>query len=66
VKSRRDNLRIGGGDVTSEIKRIKKNVTYRIVTIDGEDYLMDTGAPFWKGVFPYSFWLFSHLGYKLR
>jgi len=54
-----------GGDMTSEIKRIKKNLTYRIVTIDGENYLMDTGAPFWKGLFPYSFWLFPHPAYKL-
>jgi len=51
--------------MTSEIKRIKKNLTYRIVTIDGEHYLMDTGRPFWKGLFPYSFWVFSHPGYKL-
>jgi uncharacterized membrane protein (TIGR01218 family) len=50
----------------SEIKRIKKNLTYRIVTIDGEHYLMDTGSPFWKGLFPYSFWLFSHPAYKLQ
>ncbi|MCR6109797.1 DUF443 family protein [Bacillus sp. A301a_S52] len=52
--------------MTSEIKRIKKNLTYRIVTIDGEHYLMDTGTPFWKGLFPYSFWLFSHPAYKLH
>ncbi|UTR13809.1 DUF443 domain-containing protein [Salipaludibacillus sp. LMS25] len=51
--------------MTSEIKRIRKNMTYRIVTIDGEHYLMDTGTPVWKGLFPYSFWLFSHPGYKL-
>jgi uncharacterized membrane protein (TIGR01218 family) len=51
--------------MTSEIKRIKKNLTYRIVTIDGEHYLMDTGTPFWKGLFPYSFWLFPHPAYKL-
>ncbi|RKL67273.1 hypothetical protein CR203_12255 [Salipaludibacillus neizhouensis] len=51
--------------MTSEIKKIKKNMTYHIVTIDGEHYLMDTGAPFWKGLFPYSFWLFSHPGYKV-
>ncbi|MCR6105706.1 DUF443 family protein [Salipaludibacillus agaradhaerens] len=50
----------------SEIKRIKKNLTYRIVTIDGEHYLMDTGTPFWKGLFPYSYWLFSHPAYKLQ
>ncbi|MCR6097465.1 DUF443 family protein [Salipaludibacillus agaradhaerens] len=48
----------------SDIKRIKKNLTYRIVTIDGEHYLMDTGTPFWKGLFPYSFWLFPHTVYK--
>ncbi|UTR13815.1 DUF443 domain-containing protein [Salipaludibacillus sp. LMS25] len=35
------------------------------MTIDGEHYLMDTGRPFWKGLFPYSFWLFPHPGYKL-
>jgi len=52
--------------MTSEIKRIKKNLTYCIVMIDGERYLMDAGRPFWKGVFPYSFWLFSHPGYKLQ
>ncbi|UTR13812.1 DUF443 domain-containing protein [Salipaludibacillus sp. LMS25] len=52
--------------MTSEIKRIKKNLTYRIVTIDGEEYVMDTGAPVWKGLLPYSFWLFSHPGYKLQ
>jgi uncharacterized membrane protein (TIGR01218 family) len=55
-----------GEIMTSEIKRIKKNLTYRIVTIDGDHYLMDTGRPFWKGLFPYSFWLFSHPAYKLH
>jgi uncharacterized membrane protein (TIGR01218 family) len=54
-----------GEIMTSEIKRIKKNLTYCIVTIDGERYLMDTGRPFWKGLIPYSFWLFPHPSYKL-
>ncbi|UJW56915.1 DUF443 family protein [Bacillus sp. A116_S68] len=52
--------------MASEIKKIKKNLTYRIVTIDGDHYLMDTGRPFWKGLLLYSFWLFPHSAYRLH
>nr|WP_269409914.1 DUF443 family protein [Lentibacillus daqui] len=42
-----------------------KNLRYRILTIDGEGYILDTGSSFWKIVFPLFFWMFPNAVFKV-
>ncbi|MCR6105712.1 DUF443 family protein [Salipaludibacillus agaradhaerens] len=45
--------------MSSEITWVKKKLRYRVVTINGDHYLIDIGYPFWKGLLPYSFCFIS-------
>ncbi|UJW56914.1 DUF443 family protein [Bacillus sp. A116_S68] len=45
---------------------MKKKLRYRVVTIKGDHYLIDTGYPFWKGLLPYSFWLFPQTSFRFK
>ncbi|UTR13824.1 DUF443 domain-containing protein [Salipaludibacillus sp. LMS25] len=45
---------------------VKKKLRYRVVTINGDHYLIDIGYPFWKGLLPYGFWLFPQTGFRLK
>ncbi|MGY0691197.1 DUF443 family protein [Virgibacillus sp. FSP13] len=42
-----------------------KNLRYRILTIDGEQYIMDMGHSFWKIIFPFFFWMFPNRVYRV-
>ncbi|PAE17916.1 hypothetical protein CHH91_02265 [Virgibacillus sp. 7505] len=48
-----------------EIKRVKGNLRYRILTIDKEYFLIDTGAHLWMRLLPYLFWILRNPGYKI-
>jgi len=50
--------------MTSEIKIVRKKLRYRVVTINGDHYLIDIGYPFWQGLLPYGFWLFPQTGFR--
>ncbi|WP_366248095.1 DUF443 family protein [Terribacillus aidingensis] len=48
-----------------EIRRLKGNLRYRILNINEDYYLIDTGASPWKAISPFLFLLFSNPGYKI-
>ncbi|MCR6105709.1 DUF443 family protein [Salipaludibacillus agaradhaerens] len=52
--------------MTSEIKKVEKNIRYRMVEIGGESYLLDVTGSFWKVLFPFAFWLFPTHLFKVR
>lgn len=49
-----------------EIRRLKGNLRYRVLNINEDYYLIDTGYSPWKAISPFFFWLFSNPGYKLN
>ncbi|WP_040981887.1 DUF443 family protein [Oceanobacillus jeddahense] len=40
-----------------EVQRLAKNIRYRILIINGEQYILDMERSFWKIIFPLLFWL---------
>lgn len=48
-----------------KVKRIKKNLRYRILTINNENYILDIGQSFWKFLFPAFAWIFPYTVYKV-
>ncbi|CDQ38555.1 hypothetical protein M948_05025 [Virgibacillus sp. CM-4] len=49
-----------------EIQRVNKNIRYRILSINNNDYyLVDMGQSLWKILFPFLFWIFPHTVYKI-
>ncbi|WP_102707839.1 DUF443 family protein [Terribacillus saccharophilus] len=48
-----------------EIRRLKGNLRYRILNINEDYYLIDTGSSPWKALAPLLFWIFSNPGYKI-
>jgi uncharacterized membrane protein (TIGR01218 family) len=48
-----------------EIRRLKGNLRYRILNINEDYYLIDTGASPWKAIAPFFFLLFRNPGYKI-
>ncbi|WP_269409911.1 DUF443 family protein [Lentibacillus daqui] len=43
-----------------------KNIRYRILTINGEDYIMDMGRSLWKIIFPFFYWMLPNPVYKVN
>lgn len=62
LSSRRENDNI----MKCKVQRVSKNLRYRILTIEGEDYILDMGRSFWKMVFPFFFWIFPNFVYKVN
>ncbi|MFP7492924.1 DUF443 family protein [Terribacillus saccharophilus] len=48
-----------------EIRRLKGNLRYRILNINEDYYLIDTGSSPWKAIFPFLFLIFRNPGYKI-
>lgn len=48
-----------------KIRNLVKNPRYRLLHIDGDDYIIDMGGPIWKTLFPYFFWIFPNTVYKV-
>lgn len=42
------------------------NPRYRILTIGEEIYILDMGKSFWKVLFPFTFWIFTNVVYKVN
>ncbi|WP_077596333.1 DUF443 family protein [Oceanobacillus kimchii] len=40
-----------------EVQHLDKNIRYRILIINGEQYILDMERSFWKIIFPFLFWL---------
>src|SRR5699024_4709822 len=49
-----------------KVKRIKKNLRYRILTINDENYILDMGQSFWRFLIPAFAWIFPHTVYKVN
>ncbi|MEN1967643.1 DUF443 family protein [Lentibacillus sp. N15] len=43
-----------------------KNIRYRILTIENEEYIMDMGRALWKILFPFFYWMFPSPVYKVK
>lgn len=52
--------------MTGKVQHLANNERYRLLTIDGETYIMDIESPFWKVVFPFFFWLFPNRIFKVE
>ncbi|MFD1414127.1 DUF443 family protein [Oceanobacillus jeddahense] len=49
------------------VRRTAKNLRYRILTIKGENYILDMGgASLWKMLFPFFYWLLPNRVYKVE
>lgn len=48
-----------------KVQGVYKNLRYRILTIDGKQYILDTAGSFWKIVFPFFFWILPNSVYKV-
>ncbi|WP_158701619.1 DUF443 family protein [Lentibacillus sp. Marseille-P4043] len=48
-----------------DIQRVVKNSRYRILTINGEKFILDIWGSFWKIVFPFFFWMLPNSVYKV-
>ncbi len=48
------------------VEHLINNERYRLLTIDGETYIMDIESPFWKVIFPFFFWLFPNRIFKVE
>ncbi|MGY0691198.1 DUF443 family protein [Virgibacillus sp. FSP13] len=47
------------------IQRVAKNPRYRILIIDGEQFILDIWGSFWKIVFPFFFWMLPNSVFKI-
>ncbi|MEW9678045.1 DUF443 family protein [Lentibacillus sp. L22] len=48
-----------------EVRDIPKILRYRMLTIDGEVYILDLWGSFWKIIFPFLFWILPNRVYKV-
>ncbi|GAB3799585.1 DUF443 family protein [Virgibacillus kimchii] len=48
-----------------KVNGVRKNLRYRILTIDGQTYILDMGRPFWKIFSPLFYWIFPNTVYKV-
>ncbi|QXE01473.1 DUF443 family protein [Terribacillus sp. DMT04] len=51
--------------MSGEIRRVKGNLRYRILSSNGDYYLIDTGLSPWKVISPYLYWISPNPGYKI-
>jgi uncharacterized membrane protein (TIGR01218 family) len=55
-----------GDVVEARAQYIHKNVRYRILTINNENYIVNLGRPFLVFLFPFIYWLYPQTVYKLN
>lgn len=48
-----------------KVQGVFKNLRYRILTINGEEYILDLWNSFWKIIFPFLFWIFPTSVFKV-
>lgn len=57
---------LGHGDLMkSNIQGVYKNIRYRILSINGQGYLIDLDRPIWVILFPFAYWFLGHSAYKI-
>jgi uncharacterized membrane protein (TIGR01218 family) len=58
----------GKGDylMNCEVQHLDKNIRYRMLIISGEHYILDMERSFWKVIFPFFFWMFPSLVFKVE
>lgn len=49
-----------------KVQGVYMNPRYRILTIDEEMYILDMGKSFWRILFPFTFWIFTNVAYKVN
>ncbi|GIO23664.1 DUF443 domain-containing protein [Oceanobacillus sp. J11TS1] len=49
-----------------EVRHLAKNMRYRILIIDGEQYILDMERSLWKIIFPFLFWLVPSQIFKIE
>ncbi|BAC13279.1 hypothetical conserved protein [Oceanobacillus iheyensis HTE831] len=49
-----------------EIQHLDKNMRYRILIINGEQYILDMERSVWKIIFPILFWLIPSPVFKVE
>lgn len=49
-----------------KVQGVFKNLRYRVLTIDEEEYILDTGNSFWKILFPLLFWISPNSIFKVN
>ena len=56
----------GGNSMDCEVQDVKKNMRYKILSINGEHYLLDIRPSFWKNLFPFIFWLLPFRVFRIE
>ncbi|MEC5425183.1 DUF443 family protein [Virgibacillus sp. C22-A2] len=54
------------GDLNCEVQRLENNIRYRILIINGEQYILDMERSFWKIIFPFFVWMLPNKVYKVE
>ncbi|MEC5425187.1 DUF443 family protein [Virgibacillus sp. C22-A2] len=49
-----------------EVQRLENNMRYRILTINGEQYILDMERSFWKIIFPFFVWMFPSTVFRVE
>ncbi|UUI05221.1 DUF443 domain-containing protein [Oceanobacillus jeddahense] len=49
-----------------EVQHVAGNIRYRILIINGEQYILDMERSFWKIIFPFLFWIFPTPVFKVE
>lgn len=49
-----------------KVDGVRKNIRYRILTINNQTYILDMGQSFWKLLFPFSYWILPNNVYKVN
>lgn len=49
-----------------EVQHLEKNIRYRILIINGEQYILDMERSFWKTVFPFFNWVLPSTVFKVE
>ncbi|MEC5425182.1 DUF443 family protein [Virgibacillus sp. C22-A2] len=49
-----------------EVQRLEDNIRYRILTINGEQYILDMERSFWKIIFPFFVWMLPSTVFKVE
>lgn len=49
-----------------EVQHLEDNIRYRILIIDGEQYILDMERSFWKTIFPFFVWMLPSAVFKVE
>ena len=49
-----------------EVQQLEDNIRYRILIINGEQYILDMERSFWKTIFPFFVWILPNMVFKIE